>query len=156
MSTAFEPTQPHPPIDSAGTAKRAERGDGMFAWVGAHGMVQALLIVAAVLIVLVTLGGCADQYEAARRTEQAQLQQRVGDLEARLARDEYALLAVDRHARDARGERDRTDGGDAIGLDPSAANRARLIEIARQRVAAGAAIPPAAENDPRWTHGTWR
>jgi hypothetical protein len=156
MSTAFEPTQPHPPIDSAGPDKTAERSDGMFAWVGAHGVLQAVLIVAAVLIVLVTLGGCADQHEAVRRAERAQLQQRLSDLEARLARDEYALLAVDRHTQDARGGRDRLHGGDAIGLDPSAANRARLIEIARQRVAAGAPIPPAAENDPRWTHGTWR
>jgi hypothetical protein len=148
MSTAFEPTQPHPPIDSAGADKTGERSDGMFAWVSAHGVLQAVLIVAAVLIVLFTLGGCADQHEVVRRAELAQLQQRLSDLEARLARDEYALLAVDRHAHDAR--------GDTIGIDPAAATRARLIEIARQRVAAGAPIPLAAENDPRWTHGTWR
>ena len=116
-----------------------ERRVGRSDWIRAHGALQAVLIVLAALVVLVALGGCAVPTapvvagETRTEADLRALQAQIDALEARLARDEYALLAVDRHVT-----------GAAAVASPDGP-RARLIEAARARVAA---------QDAAGSHGT--
>ena len=154
------------------------------AWIVVHGVVQAALIV------LAALGGCAAMPAAGPSHPQAStptadelnaVRTRLNDLEARLTRDEYALVAVDRHAVDARQDVATLRGATAAmppssasasastsTVDPATVVRARGIVEARERVAASerasrsavargdAPIPAPSPAEIPWTRGDWR